>query len=394
MMQSVIGSTMLGIGTILVSSMFAVLKSLECVHPIIRASWRLQTTFIALAAPSALSIYLSTLSKKQIVPSMQTVWSGCGYALYNVGLCTALAKTSLLRASILSQCAPLFIVLYSINHIRKGEKRGVHRNHIFGVILTLVGTTMYITSTTTTTKFSADGDTTIDPTNNLRKFSSLPPPQGNVSATFHDSQTQEKTYSFIGDFSALIASAGYAIYISCGRQAQKIVPVYVHLPGCVFVATLLVSTLCLVMMLQGVDVHTTTTTHADDYNDFFIDRNNMLPTPGLLYHHNEEEEHNEQFCSTLLGWMCQQYLPRLAFLGIVCGAIAISLINCSLNHVSTLQAVAANSIEPITASIIGIVFFSEPIPNCTAIIAASIIIFAMLLCSTDGNANAVMKNKV
>jgi len=123
MMQSVIGSTMLGIGTILVSSMFAVLKSLECVHPIIRASWRLQTTFIALAAPSALSIYLSTLSKKQIVPSMQTVWSGCGYALYNVGLCTALAKTSLLRASILSQCAPLFIVLYSINHIRKGEKK-------------------------------------------------------------------------------------------------------------------------------------------------------------------------------------------------------------------------------------------------------------------------------
>lgn len=395
MMQSVIGSTMLGIGTILVSSMFAVLKSLEYVHPIFRASWRLQTTFIALAAPSALSIYLSTLSKKQIIPPMETVWSGCGYALYNVGLCTALAKTSLLRASILSQCAPLFVVLYNIGDIRKGEKRRVHWNHIFGVILTLVGTAMYITSTTATTFSAGDGDT-----NNLRKFreeisvsASLLPP-GNVSTAFLDSQAQEKAYSFIGDFSALIASAGYATYISCGRQAQKVVPVYVHLPGCVFVAMLLVSTFCLIMMLHGVDVHTTTTAHADDYNDFFTDRKNMFPTHGLLFRHNEEEEHNKQFCSTLLGWMCQQYLPRLAFLGVVCGAIAVSLINYSLNHVSALQAAAANSVEPITASIIGIVFFSEPIPNFTAMIAAGIIIFAMLLCSTDGDANTVMKNKV
>jgi drug/metabolite transporter (DMT)-like permease len=428
-MQSIIGSTMLGIGTILVSSMFAVLKSLEHVHPIIRASWRLQATALALAPPCALSIYLaaattlpnnrdhnnnkgnrSSRKTSTLIPPMDTVWSGIGYAMYNVGLCTALAKTSLLRASILSQCAPLFIVLYNYSlhkiYPRRGERRGrgVHLNHILGVFLTLVGTAIYINSTTpATTSDDVDADATIiNPvtTNNLRyigqeeiSVSALSPLPAIVVATSYVNIEEERSHSYyydnniIGDINALFASAGYAIYISCGRKARKIVPVYIHLPGCVFVALILVSTFCLITVVHDVvDVDQTTTAHHHyddaDYNDAFNNRKDTI-----LNEEEEEEEEEESnellFCGNLFGWMCQQYLPRVAFLGIVCGAIAVSLINCSLTHVSALQAAAANSAEPITASIIGIMFFFEPIPNFTAITAAGIIVIAMMLCSTD-----------
>jgi hypothetical protein len=134
--------------------------------------------------------------------------------------------------------------------------------------------------------------------------------------------------------------------------------------------------------VADVDQTTTTAQHhydGDDYNDndAFNNRENIILTEV------EEENNDLLFCSNLFGWMCQQYLPRVAFLGIVCGAIAVSLINCSLTHVSALQAAAANSAEPITASIIGIMFFFEPIPNFTAITAAGIIVIAMMLCSTD-----------
>ena len=429
-MQSIIGSTMLGIGTVLVSSMFAVLKSLEHVHPIIRASWRLQATALALAPPCALSIYLAatTLPNSRDhsnnkgnrsskitstrIPPMDTVWSGIGYAMYNVGLCTALAKTSLLRASILSQCAPLFIVLYNYSlhklYPRRrggGDGSGVHLNHILGVILTLVGTAIYVNSTTPETSDDVvDADAIINPitTNHLRNIEGqdeiLVPAVvvAITSVNIQDERSQShyinnnnNNNNIIGDLNALFASAGYAIYISCGRKARKIVPVFIHLPGCVLVALILDSTFCLVTVVHDVaDVDKTTTTpqhhyDGDDYNDndAFNNRENIIL--------NEEEEVNSDllFCSDLSGWMCQQYLPRVAFLGIVCGAIAVSLINWSLNHVSALQAAAANSAEPLIASFIGIIFFYEPIPNFTAITAAGIIVIAMMLCSTDDAAD-------
>jgi drug/metabolite transporter (DMT)-like permease len=424
-MQSIIGSTMLGIGTVLVSAMFAVLKSLEHVHPIIRASWRLQATALALAPPCALSIYLAatTLPNNRdhnnnkgsrsskinsiLIPPMDTVWSGIGYAMYNVGLCTALAKTSLLRASILSQCAPLFIVLYNYSlHTmyprRRGGGRGVHLNHILGVILTLVGTAIYVSSTTPETSDDVvDVDAIINPitTDHLRNIGGqdeiLVPAivVAITSVNIQDERSQShyitinnnNNNNIIGDLNALFASAGYAIYISCGRKARKIVSVFIHLPGCVFVALILVSTFCLVTVVHDVaDVDQTTTTaqhhyDGDDYNDndAFNNRENIILTEV------EEENNDLLFCSNLFGWMCQQYLPRVAFLGIVCGAIAVSLINWSLNHVSALQAAAANSAEPLIASFIGIIFFYEPIPNFTAITAAGIIVIAMMLCSTD-----------
>jgi drug/metabolite transporter (DMT)-like permease len=423
-MQSIIGSTMLGIGTVLVSSMFAVLKSLEHVHPIIRASWRLQATALALAPPCALSIYLaatilpnnrdnnnkgnrSSKTTSTLIPPMDTVWSGIGYAMYNVGLCTALAKTSLLRASILSQCAPLFIVLYNYSlhklYPRRhggGSGRGVPMNHILGVILTLIGTTIYVNSTTPETSHDVvDVDVIINPitTNHLRNIGGqdeiLVPAivVAIASVTIQDERSQfhyitNNNNNIIGDFNALFASAGYAIYISCGRKARRIVPVFIHLPGCVFVALILVSTFCLVTVVHdGADVDQTTTTaqqhyDGDDYND-----NDAFNNRGNIVLNEEEEVENNDllFCSNLFGWMCQQYLPRVAFLGIVCGAIAVSLINWSLNHVSALQAAAANSAEPLIASSIGTIFFYEPIPNFTAITAAGIIVIAMMLCSTD-----------
>lgn len=390
-MQAIIGPTMLGIGTILVSSMFAVLKSLDRVHPIVRASWRLQTTFLALAAPSALSIYLATTNsnnrdhknkrncKSFVLPPVATVWSGCGYALYNVGLCTALAETSLLRASILSQCAPLFIVLYNIfcnrcypqHHFENGARGGVHWKHILGVVLTLVGTGIYISSTSTSDETSL-GTSTKDS-------------RGEQEVVLEFDSTGHERSFILGDLAAAVASAGYATYISCGRQARRVVPVYIHLPGCVFVAMILVSAACLMVVDNPTfeDSAGAASIH-DDYNDAFIGRKNTIPTPNELYHLDGA---NSDFCSYLLGWTCQKYLPRIAFLGVVCGAIAVGLINWSLNHVSALQAAAANSAEPIAASIIGVIFFAEPIPNITAIAAAGIIVFAMMLCSTDDGTN-------
>lgn len=379
-MHAIIGPTMLGIGTILVSSMFAVLKSLNHIHPIVRASWRLQTTFIALAAPSALSLYLTTNNrncKSSILPPVATLYSGCGYALYNVGLCIALAKTSLLRASILSQCAPLFIVLYNCGRdklypsrqFENGARGGVHWKHILGVVLTLVGTGIYISSTTTTLSEHTNLGTS---TNNLRG--------GKAAAQEFGSSGQERS-CVIGDLAAAAASAGYAIYISCGIQARRSVPVYIHLPGCVFVAMALVSAFYLMVVdVPALVASVGAGSIHDDYNDAFIGRLNTIPTPNEIYHLGSA---NSDFCADLLGWTCQQYLPRIAFLGVFCGAIAVGLINWSLTRVSALQAAAANSAEPIAASIIGVVFFDEPVPNFVAILAAGIIVIAMLLCSTD-----------
>lgn len=366
-MSTIIGPTVLGIGTILVSSMFAVLKSLDGIHPIVRASWRLQTTFLALAAPSAISRYLDITRKNggkpvgrnyaasYFLPPVTTAWSGCGYALYNVGLCIALAKTSLLRASILSQCAPLFIVLHNVfrsrcYHPSRGqlettnsgggeEEEGATRwEHMLGVVLTLVGTGIYISSTTAATESGVDESE----------------PSGIAS-----SPTTDFGSHILGDVAAIAASAGYAMYLSCSRRAQRVVPVYVHLPGCVLVATILVSTLG----------ELTLNTHASYGDDI-------------------------HFCSSLLGWTCIEYLPRNLFLGVVCGAVAVGMINWSLNHVSALQAAAASSAEPIAASIIGVVFFAEPAPNSTAVIAAGIIVLAMLLCSADyGTTNTTTSKK-
>ena len=369
-MRNFIGPTMLGIGTILVSSMFAILKSLNHIDPIVRASWRLQTTFLALAVPSALSILISAnqskgfYSKTNIqmldLPPVATIWSGCGYALYNVGLCISLAKTSLLRASILSQCAPLFIVTYKIfqkRYIRpldpetRGQKVGVHWKHMLGVALTLLGTGIFISSTRETQNDSGLGS------------------WGNNKSRQSTSDLDYGSY-IIGDLAAAVASMGYAIYVSCGQQARRSVPVYIHLPGCVFVAMVLVSLFCFMMV------------NASDWENIIHsskEKNNYSvgETSG------ETSGETNDFCSNILGWVCPQYLPRVAYLGIVCGAIAVGLINWSLNHVTTLQAAAANSTEPIAASIIGVVVFSEPVPNFEAILGAAIMIIAMLLCSAD-----------
>ena len=372
-MQSAIGPMMLGIGTILVSSMFAVLKSLDSIHPIVRASWRLQTTFLALAAPSALSIYLTAAHsnrKLSFLPPVATVWSGCGYALYNVGLCIALAKTSLLRASILSQCAPLVIVLYKIfrnrycqSHQFKngGGRGGVHWKHMLGVALTIVGTGLFISSTTTKAHDNLD-------------LGSLKNKQGHYPA--HELHYRARV---IGDLAAAGASAGYAAYISFGQQARRSVPVYIHLPGCVFVATILLS------LFYSMTVDFAVFVSPESLSDL----ENSMPGTNKTEHFGDKKS---DFCSTLLGWTCPQYLPRIAYLGIVCGAVAVGLINWSLNNVSALQAAAANSAEPIAASIIGIVFFSEPVPNLVAIFAAGIIILAMMLCSADDGTHKKIEN--
>jgi drug/metabolite transporter (DMT)-like permease len=371
-MRSAIGPMMLGIGTILVSSMFAVLKSLDSIHPIIRASWRLQTTFLALAAPSALSIYLTAAHsnrKLSFLPPVATVWSGCGYALYNVGLCIALAKTSLLRASILSQCAPLCIVLYKIFRSRYcqshqfkngGGQGGVHWKHILGVVLTIVGTGVFISSTT-----KAHDNLDLGALKNKQSH--------------HSALELHYRSHVIGDLAAAGASIGYATYISFGQQARRSVPVYIHLPGCVFVATILIS----IFYFMTVDFT------VFGSSESLSDRENTIPGTDEKKHFGGE---TSDFCSNLLGWTCPQYLPRIAYLGIVCGAIAVGLINWSLNNVSALQAAAANSAEPIAASIIGIVFFSEPVPNFVAILAAGIIILAMLLCSADDGTNKKIEN--
>mmetsp|Transcript_21925 Transcript_21925/g.52181 ORF Transcript_21925/g.52181 Transcript_21925/m.52181 type:complete len:447 (-) Transcript_21925:60-1400(-) len=365
-MRNFIGPTMLTIGTVLVSSMFAILKSLDHIHPIVRASWRLQTTFLALVVPSAVSILFSATqsnglhhrNNRQVIslPPVATIWSGCGYALYNVGLCTALAKTSLLRASILSQCAPLFIVTYKMFHERYirscdseigGRKLGTHWKHMLGVTLTLVGTGVFVSSTTEKHNDSGFGTRGNDESQEL------------ISALDFGSH-------IIGDLAAAVASIGYAIYLSCGQQAQRSVPVYIHLPGCVLVALVLVSLSC--FMMGGMNDPESTIHSSNEKNNYSV---------------RELNGEIDDSCSNILGWVCPQYLSRVAYLGIVCGAIAVGMINWSLNHVSALQAAAANSAEPITASIIGVVVFSEPVPNFVAVFAAAIIILAMLLCSAD-----------
>ena len=322
-MRQVIGPTMLGVGTILVSSMFAVIKSLDHVDPIIRASWRLQTTFLALSGPCGVLIYIRASRNKNLslLPPVLTIWAGCGYALYNVGLCIALAKTSLLRASILSQCAPLFLVLYKMTACCRG-KGVVHWKHMMGVVLTLVGTYIFVASTAEAQDSSGKNNQHLDTTSHLT-----------------------------GDLAAAAASIGYATYISCGKQASQSVPVYIHLPGVILVAMSIVS---------GVS---------------FIEVS--------IFGAMESIGNGGDFCTGIFGWTCHEYLPRGVYLGVVCGAIAVGLINWSLNLVTALQAAAANSAEPIAASIIGIIFFSEPTPDIVAVFGSGIIIIAMLLCSAD-----------
>jgi len=351
--------------------MFAVLQSFYHVHPIVRASWRLQTTFLSLSVPSAFSIYFSKAisnGKHSFLPPVATAWSGVGYGIYNVGLCIALANTSLLRASVLSQCAPLFIVLYKIFHDRccrstQLRKRdgisGVHWKHVLGVILTLAGTGVFISSTQRLKN------------NSYEEILERKKSQGSIPELTSSSQ-------FIGDVAAAAASIGYATYILCGQIARRSVPVYIHLPGCVFVAMVLVSICCFVAMDVGTFVSLEPS----------MDQENAMYANGR-YHFTGA---TSDFCSGMLGWSCPQYLSRAVYLGVVCGAIAVGSINWSLNHVSALQAAAANSAEPIVASIIGIFFFSEPVPSFVGMMAAGIIILAMLLCSADDGSNKKIEN--
>lgn len=393
-MKGIIGPFVLGIGTVLVSSMFAVLKSLENIHPIVRASWRLQTTFLALAAPSALSLYLDTTysinwnqkgARRRAltyVPPVSTIWSGIGYALYNVGLCIALAKTSLLRASTLSQCAPLFIVLHKmLQHRNRSSddtqngvdgRKGVYWKHLLGVVLTLVGTGMYISSTATETSDKSYIGTVADSSK-----------AGGVNAKGFNLGSH-----LIGDVAAIAASAGYAIYISCGRQARQVVPVYIHLPICVFVAMVIVCTVGLGTVGIPEVVSSDFPGMRENHRDAFFGKQNAI----VGFDATTVNATSYDFCSNLVGWTCAQYLPRSAFLGIVCGAIAVGMINWSLNHVSALQAATANSAEPIAASIIGIIFFAEAIPNFVAIVAAGIIVIAMMLCSADDGTDSKSKS--
>lgn len=194
---------------------------------------------------------------------------------------------------------------------------GVHWKHMMGVVLTLVGTGVFISSTT-------------------KEEQNL------------NSELDEDMSQFVGDLAAAAASLGYATYISCGQQARRSVPVYIHLPGCVLVAAIIVSMVCFMTMDMSLNI-----------------------------------SQRDDFCEGMLGWTCPEYLPRSTYLGVVCGAIAVGLINGSLNLVTALQAAAANSAEPIAASLIGIAFFSEPFPDGMAILAAGIIVLAMLLCSAD-----------
>jgi len=149
------------------------------------------------------------------------------------------------------------------------------------------------------------------------------------------------------------------MYISFGRQARQSVPVYIHLPGCVFVAMIFVSMVATVV--TDLDIGTTE-----------------------LWERKTQQMENSLQCHHLLGWTCSQYLPRALFLGVVCGAIAVGLINWSLHFVTELTATAANSFEPVSACLIGIVLFAEPIPNVSGIGAATILIIAMVLCSAGG----------
>jgi drug/metabolite transporter (DMT)-like permease len=382
-MQDIVSAVVLGLGTILVSSMFAVLKSFDNIHPIIRACWRLQATFVALVTPSAFAIYYHSIGKlqvgndktrlnyKSVIPPKETIWSGCGYALYNVGLCIALVNTSLIRASVLSQCAPLFIVLNKFLESRgifgKREQRqsrnAVHWKKVAGVFLTLIGTALFVNPISST----LTGGNELDPflgtinSRNLRTGATrtLEAAETTIPEDIVENCDSE-IGSIVGDVAAATASAGYAIYISYGKKATQRVPFFIHLPGCVFLATTILSIVSVVFVDFDSSDQTTTTTLAID---------TLEPEDNL-------------FCRNIFGWTCSKYFPRAAFLGIICGAVAVSMINWSLNHVSALFASAANSFEPVSASLIGVFLYAEQI-KLSQSFAAVVIMIAMALCSSS-----------
>jgi drug/metabolite transporter (DMT)-like permease len=359
MKESTVGSAVLVTGTVIVSSLFAVLKSLEDVPPLLRASWRLQTTFLALAFPSSLSVYLraqlrSRANNQTAQPtnrkdksrirdllcssiSVDSVRAGCGWAMYNIGLCYAVATASLIRSSILSQCAPLFIVFYQCLQSAFPKVLGqssdrVHWKHIAGVMLTMIGTTLFVLST--------------------------------ASEEARRHIQKQSNNSIVGDLWGAFASAGYAMYCTYGRRARQKVPVFIHLPTCCFTSMVIVSAVAWISQNGG-------------------DSNTRNSSASPIF------EESIGFCqSHLLGWTCAEYLTRMVYLGVVCGAIAVTMINWSMSKVQALEAATANSSEPVFATIIGVVVFGEPIPTVTAVLAAAIIVYAMILCSTQGEKNS------
>lgn len=353
MKETTVGSAVLIAGTIVVSSLFAVLKSLDDVPPLLRASWRLQTTFLALAVPSGLAVYLRTQSCRrksnqdaesngqkdastmnQGLPmlhavSFDSVRAGCGWALYNIGLCYAVSMTSLIRSTILSQCAPIFIVFHQFLQTTFPQLFGeaterVHWKHIAGVVLAIVGTTVFVISTKS---------------------------QG---------EQRNNDNKIVGDLWGAFASAGYAMYCTFGQKARRSTPIFAHMPICCFTAMAIVSVAA--WMSQ----------QSDD-------------APGQPASNPFRSEETYGFCQEhLLGWTCPEYFPRMIYVGVVCGAIAVTMVNWSMSKVQVLEAATANSSEPVFATIIGVVFFGEPMPNIVAVAAAAIIVHAMILCSAQG----------
>lgn len=255
--------------------------------------------------------------------------------VYNIGLCYAVSMTSLIQSTIIYQCAPIFIVFYqflqsTFTQLLGESPKRVHWKHIAGVFLAIVGTTLFVIST--------------------------------------KSQGKQKSNKnkIVGDLWGAFASAGYAIFCTFGQKAWQSAPIFVHMPICCFTAMAIVSVAA--WMSQ----------HSDD-------------APGQPASNPFCLEETNGFCQEhLLGWTCPAYFPRMIYVGVVCGAIAVTLVSWSMSKVQVLEAATANSSEPVFATKIGVVIFGELMPTIMAVAAAVIILHAMILCSTQGEKLAPM----
>lgn len=186
--------------TIAISSIFALVKGVEGAPPLLRSSWRLQSTALV-TLPCA--YYELAHDKRALDPyrsgtaAKHLALTALGYAAYNMFFSLGLTLACVMHVVIFAQSSPLLIVVFDM-----ARGRPVSRRQLSGCILAFLGAAV------------SSSEETHDP-------------------TVHAPSTA------YGIVFSLFAAVGYAIYAANGSRVREHVSLFLYLsPMCAVAAVI------------------------------------------------------------------------------------------------------------------------------------------------------------
>lgn len=283
--------------TLCVSAVFVFVKQLHDVPPLLRASWRLQSTLLACAIPllylaardPAAVARAASAYRNDVGVARALLQAAAGYAAYNILLSVALNLTSLVQVTVLSQCAPVVLLL---QRWCTGVAR-VTRPQVLGCLLAIAGAglTVYV-----------------------------PPPTGGAgagpSSAMHEggAEAPDHLAQVAGCVAALLAAAGYAVYLACGAHVRA-APMPLFLYVCPLCLVSGAGCVVLALALEPVTL-------------------DMHPATGVL------------------GWLAPANALTVGGMAVVAGLLGMVGVSWSVGHLPALEVAVFANLEPLFAAVI------------------------------------------